>query len=301
MSPLQPTTLSAAPTWQCVMVCWGSKYPVGLINHLMDRVARQTAQPPRFVLITDREHPELRPGVLVRQFPDYWLQPQFKTAGCHAKLAMFEKGVLPDDLPAVYIDLDTVIMGDMHEALSFMDDERTVLIFQSAIIPFGPLGRLIYRLTDGRKYARGNSSIVVFHPKHNHFIAERFKAVYAQHPDFRFPPMIADERFISWSAQPHMKRLPKSFAVKFPNEFMFPREGWLRFKAMLPWVRARREGLTAITLCGLDIKPEKLLALNDADVIQDNKARKLVWSTRVMGSAKQKIIDFYQPIVSLLS
>lgn len=296
-----PASPSTAPTWQCVMVCWGTKYPVGLINHLMDRVARHARHAPRFVLITDRDHEGLRPGTLVRRFPDFFIQPQFRTAGCHAKLAMFEAGVLPTDLPAVYVDLDTVVMGDMGRAIEGMADERTVMMLQSAIIPFGPLGRAIFRLTDGRKYARGNSSVLVFHPKHCGYIAERFRAVYAQHPDFDFPPMIADERFISWCAQPHMARIPKSFAVKFPNEFMFPRAGWLYVKAALPWVRRRREGLTAITLCGLDIKPEKLLALREAEVIQDNKARKLVWSTRAMGSARQQIIDFYRPILSILS
>ena len=98
-----------------------------------------------------------------------------------------------------------------------------------------------------------------------------------------------------------MERIPKSFAVKFPNEFMFHLPGWLYVKALFPWVRARREKLSAITLCGLDIKPEKLLALHDAEVIADNKDRKLVWSTRVMGSSKQKIIDFYRDIIPLSS
>ena len=292
-------TPSNAPTWQCVMVCWGTKYPVGLINHLMAQIARFARHEPRFVLITDRDHEGLRPGTLVRHFPDFFIQPQFKTAGCHAKLAMFEAGVLPTDLPAVYVDLDTVVMGDMGHAISLMKDERTVMMLQSAIIPFGPLGRAIFKATDGRKYARGNSSVLVFHPRHCTFIAERFRQVHARHPDFNFPPMIADERFISWSAQPHMERIPKSFAVKFPNEFMFHLPGWLYVKALFPWVRARREKLAAITLCGLDIKPEKLLALREAEVIADNKDRKLVWSARVMGSSKQKIIDFYRDIIPL--
>ena len=53
-------TPSNAPTWQCVMVCWGTKYPVGLINHLMAQIARFAHREPRFVLITDRDHEGLR-------------------------------------------------------------------------------------------------------------------------------------------------------------------------------------------------------------------------------------------------
>ena len=219
---------------------------------------------------------------------------QWKAPGVYALLALIFFG-------SQFVGDKPLIERIMGHAISLMKDERTVMMLQSAIIPFGPLGRAIFKATDGRKYARGNSSVLVFHPRHCTFIAERFRQVHARHPDFNFPPMIADERFISWCAQPHMARIPKSFAVKFPNEFMFPRAGWLYLKAALPWVRSRREGLTAITLCGLDIKPEKLLALQDAEVIEDNKARKLVWSVRAMGSAKQKIIDFYRPILSILT
>ena len=43
--------------WQCVMVCWGDKYPVELINHLMHEIARHAASPPRFVLICDCPNP----------------------------------------------------------------------------------------------------------------------------------------------------------------------------------------------------------------------------------------------------
>jgi hypothetical protein len=300
MNPASSTPASS-PTWQCVLVCWGTKYPVALINHLIERIAAHSREVPRFVLICDEPKDGLLPFVQTRIFPPLYMQQPFKSVGCQAKLAMFEEGVLPTDLPAVYIDLDTVVMGDMGEAVGFMDDQDTVLMLQSAIIPFGPIGRAIWRATQGRKYARGNSSVVVFHPARCTYIARRFRELHQQHPDFGFRPMAADERFISWAAQPHMKRIPKSFAVKFPNEFMFHLPGWLYVKALFPWVRARRERLAAITLCGLDIKPEKLLALRDAEVIADNKDRKLVWSTRVMGTSKQKIIDFYRDILPLSS
>ncbi len=294
-------TPAAAPSWQCVLVCWGTKYPVALINHLVEHIAAHSRSTPRFLLICDEPKEGLLPFVQTRPFPPFYLQDAFKRSGCQAKLAMFEEGVLPQDLPVVYIDLDTVVMDDMGQAVGFMKTPDTVLMLQSAIIPFGRIGRAVWRLTRGRKYARGNSSVVVFHPARCTYIARRFRELYERYPDFGFRPMVADERFISWAAQPHMERIPKSFAVKFPNEFMFPLPGWLYVKALLPWVRARRERLAAITLCGLDIKPEKLLALNDADVIADNKDRKLVWSTRVMGSSKQKIIDFYRGVVTAAS
>ena len=229
-------------------------------------------------------------------FPPFYMQKPFKSVGCQAKLAMFEEGVLPQDLPVVYIDLDTVVMGDMGRAVDFMKNDQTVLMLQSAIIPFGRIGRAVWRATKGRKYARGNSSVVVFHPARCTYIARRFRELEQQFPDFGFRPMAADERFISWAAQAHMKAIPKSFAVKFPGEFMFPWAPWLYLRAWLPWVRRRRDRLVAVTLNGLMIKPERLLTLPEGGVVVDEKSRKLVWSERTLGNMKHKILDYYRAI-----
>lgn len=276
------------------MVCWGDKYPIKLINHLMSEIERYAPTPPRFVLICDQPKPGLRAGAVIRDFPPFFLNPAFKTGGCHAKLAMFEKGVLPEDLPAVYIDLDTIVLGDISAALQFMDTCQTVAMLPSAIIPFGTIGRTLWKLTDKKKYARGNSSMVVFHPAECHYVAETFRSLFSQHPDFSFRPMVADERFISWVAQPHMKKLPKTLIVKFPGEFMFPWRWWLYMKACLPWVRSRRAKLAAITLNGLLIKPEMLVKLVEGEMVLDNKARQLIWSDKTMGGERTRILAFYE-------
>jgi hypothetical protein len=206
---------------------------------------------------------------------------------------MFDQGVVPTDLPAIYVDLDTIVLGDLSKGLALMESRQTVAILQSAIIPFGWIGRTLFRWTHGRKYARGNSSFVIYHPGECHYIAERFKVVYAKYPYMQLRPMVADERFISWSAQEYMVGIPKSFAVKFPHEFMFPWGFWLYIKARLPWVRSRRKRLVAVTLNGLMIKPEKLLSLKEGDVIVDEKSRKLIWSEKTLGFMRSKIQAFY--------
>ncbi len=276
------------------MVCWGDKYSTALINHLMNSIEAHAASPVRFVLICDTPKIGLRADALIRNFPEFYLQPIMKRSGCQAKLAMFEAGVVPTDLPAVYVDLDTVVMGDLGAGLRLMDSPQTVAILPSAVIPFGWLGRLIYRLSGQKKYARGNSSIVIFHPAHCAFIAERFRTLFAQYPNFEFRPMVADERFISWVAQPFMKALPKSFVVKFPGEFMFYFRPWLYAKAKLPWVIKRRANLVAITLNGLLIKPESLVRLKENEVVVDNKNRQLVWTRKTLGKSLDDILYFYR-------
>ena len=291
------TDQAVEPSWQCVMVCWGEKYPASLINHLVETIAKFAASEPRFVLITDRDHPQLLAKVQTRRFPEFFYREPMRRSGCQAKLAMFEEGLLPTDLPAVYVDLDTVVSGDIGQLIGLMRDRRSVLMLQSAIVPFGPVGRLLWRLSGGKRYARGNSSVMAFHPAECAYIARRFRELDAQYPDFGFRPMIADERFISWVAQPHMIAVPKSFAVKFPTEFMFPWRPWLYVRALLPWVRRRREQLVAVTLNGMSIKPEKLIALEDGAIVVDEKGRSMVWSERTMGANKAKIAAFYAGVV----
>lgn len=275
------------------MICWGNKYPIKLINHLMAQIERYAPTAPRFVLICDQPKPGLYAGAITRDFPPFFLNPAFKKGGCQAKLAMFEKGVLPDDLPSIYIDLDTIVLGDISIALKLMDSQQTVAMLPSAIIPFGLIGRAIWKLTNKKNYARGNSSMVVFHPAKCHYVAESFRALYARHPDLGFRPMVADERFISWVAQAHMKKLPKTLIVKFTGEFMFPWRWWLYVKTQLPWVCTRRANLSAITLNGPLIKPEMLLSLTLGEIVVDNKSRQLVWSPSALGNYYAVITEYY--------
>ena len=282
-----------APSWQCVMICWGDRYGAEVINHLAENILHSASSAPRFVLMTDRARPGLLPEIQTVAFPEFFLKDEFKGPGCQAKLGMFQKGVLPEDLPAIYVDLDTAILGDLTRAFDFQPVEETIQLLQSAVLPFGPLARLIYRVTSEKKYARGNSSVVVFHPAHCHFIAERFKALYEKHGGMGIRPMVADERFISWVAQPRMRALPKSFAVKFPTEFMLPSRVLCYLKSSLPWIRRRRENLVAITFCGLSNKPETLIELQENEEVVDNKNRILIWNDRVLGNLRHRLMKYY--------
>lgn len=102
--------------------------------------------------------------------------------------------------------------------------------------------------------------------------------------------MIADERFISWCAQPVMRAVPSSLAVKFPTEFMYP---WLwigRLRGALPGVRRRRAGLVAITLPGEWVKPAELLSLREGAIVADRKGRRMEWSDRYLGPVRQRLV-----------
>lgn len=285
----------ATATWQCVLIAWGDRYPVAEINRLVQSVRTQSRGPARFVLLSDRPREGLDPEVQVREIPAWFLSPDFRGPGCQAKLCLFEPGVVPADMPAIYLDLDTLVFGDLSRLLQIMERPQTVAILQSAVLPFGALARWLYRVTNQRRYARGNSSIVVYHPAHTTYIAARFRELYARHGVAAFRPLWADERFISWAAQPVMRAVPTSLVVKFPTEYMQPWRWLVHLRASLPWVRRRREGLIAVTFPGVKLKGEDLAALPEGAVVTDRKGRKLFWTDRALGGLRRRIIDVYGP------
>ncbi|MBE2275894.1 MAG: hypothetical protein IAE87_06305 [Rhodobacteraceae bacterium] len=276
--------------WQLVLIAWGEKYGSADVNALVREVHAQGRGPARTVLITDRPRPGLDAGIETRPHPQAFLLPWMKRSGCQAKLGMFAEGVLPTDLPAIFLDLDTLILGDVAQLLGAVADDAQIAILQSAILPFGAVARRLYRLTGGRRYARGNSSVVVFHPARCGFIAARFLDLVAQHPNGGFRPLIADERFISWVAQPRMRAVPRRLAVKLPTETMFPRLWFGRLYGALPWVRARRGRLVAVTLPGDAVKAEVLRDLPEGAIVTDRKGRRMEWSDRYLGPLRARLI-----------
>ena len=277
-------------SWQCVLVCWGNKYDTSDIMQIVNAVRLHSAHnPPRFVLITDRDRLSGQ-GVEEVPIPSFFLQPEM--LGSHAKLSMFELGVVPTDLPAVYLDLDTMVIGDLSELIQLLDHPRRIAMFQATLMPFGRIGCLLHKLTNGRWYTRGNSSIVVYHPAHCHGIAESFRKLYPM-VGFSKKGTSSEEAFIAFQSQENLRKIPEGMAVKFPREVMLP---WLwasRLKTSLPWVKKRREGLRAITFPGHIAKAERLVTLDDGQLVVDGHHRKTRWSVAYLGSLKQKIVNHY--------
>ena len=274
-----------------MMILWGDKYDVAYVNRLVRAVRARASRPARFVLLSDRARGGLDPAVEVRAIPPFWLSPAFTGSGCQAKLAMFEAGVLAPDLPCVYVDLDSVVTGDLARAPRLLRRADGVALLQSAMLPFGAVARALCRLTAGRRYARGNSSLVVFHPARQTGIAARFRDLHAQDSSFR--PLISDERFVSWAAQPVAQAIPGGFAVKLATEFTSRVAVLAWVRAALPWVRTRRAGLVMVTLAGGSVKPAALLALAEGGRVTDARGRVLIWSDAVLGRTRRDILSFY--------
>lgn len=150
--------------WQLVVVLWGEKYAVAEINALIKSIRSRSTKPAQTVLVTDRPRDGLIEDVLQVKMPQFFNYPIFMRDGCQAKLSVFELNLLPSDLPTVLLDIDTLVMGDLSKLIDLLEKPQTVAILQSAILPFGAFSRSLYKITNKRRYARGNSSVVVFNP-----------------------------------------------------------------------------------------------------------------------------------------
>jgi hypothetical protein len=286
------------PSWQLAVIAWGEKYPVAEINHLIATVLRLAAHTPHVVLISDRPRPGVLEPVHVVPFPDWALEPRFLKGGCQAKLAMFDAGVLNADMPTIYIDIDTVVLGDMTQFLALLEHPQHLAMLQTSLLPFGAMARQLSRMTGQHTYARGNSSILVFVPSHCQDISQRFRDLVASGASIATGPLKADDNFISWVAQDRIVVIPTTMAVKFPTEFMRHSRPIMRLRGLLPWVRSRWDGLLAITLPGFTVKPQALLALADGAEIRDERGRWLIWSDAALGSVRKQIITYYKSMTA---
>jgi len=282
--------------WQLVLVLWGTKYGVTEVSQLLETIEHHSSRPFRTVLITDRPRKDLPDRILQREFPEFYCKEEMRTSGCLAKLAMFEGGVVPQDLPAIYVDIDTVILGDLSKLLSIFTAENSVFMLKGAMIPIGAIGRCLWRMTKKRRYARGNSSVVIYHPKATAYIADQFKELFVVNSRDNFRPLWADDRFISWVAQEQLRVIPRNLAVKFPAEFMLPWAWLIYLRAALPWTKVRWKNLLVVTLPGVEVNGQDLLALPDGSSIKDRRGRRLIWSRKAIGPMKKKLTDYYSAL-----
>jgi hypothetical protein len=227
--------------------------------------------------------------VIQAPIPPAFDRPEFFRPGYPVKLSVFAVPELPRNTRCVFIDLDTLVVGDLTPLARMVRRHEDILMLPPATIGFNAASRLLYRVTGGRKYRTGNSSVMAYSSERGHELAESYLRLWndpATHSEAR---MKVDDCFVSWFAQPVLRDVPKSAAVMFRREFLSRIPIWPRVKTSLPWTKRRRAQLGAITLNGVDYKPDVLLALEDNARIEDSKGRSGHWNTAHFGEVLPKI------------
>lgn len=264
-------------SWCLILVIWGTAYPDAHVNALAAAARSKSNSLSHVVVVTDRARPALPPDIDQKPFPEFFRDPLFFRPGYPAKLALFHREVVPPDMACVYLDLDTLVLGDLGRIAALLRDRDDMLMLPPGnLIGFCRLRRLVFHLTHGRQMALGNSSVVAFHS------GSRFDLCAAYEARFRDPAphgdeMCVDDRFISWFAQERLRAVPTSLAVMFRREFLSRWSLLPGLRGRAPWVIARRRGLVAVTFNGAEHKPARFADLPEGTALSDGKGRRGVW------------------------
>lgn len=252
---------------QIVCVKWGTKYGTDPVNRLVRAIARHTRAPFRFVCITDQPAGDYDGRVLVKPFPEFAAPFETLKSACRLKLAIFARGMLEPGLPTIYIDLDTMIRGDIQRLADQLMRQPGLYMLQNHFVQWWRLRQYV-KLVAPERYYFGNSSLLAFIPEQFHFIFDDFNRRMTSPPNPLPKYLKSDERFISYSARDSVRVFPRRLAVKFAEEYMAPAAFLEEIRKRLPWVIARRRSFVAVTFVGNDFKPARLAALRKGDIVR---------------------------------
>lgn len=287
---------SSPKSFCLVLAIWGDAFSDTGVNTIVQAVKKNSEQLHSVVLLTDRQRSGVDPYVNQHLFPDFFNRPEFFGHGYRVKISMFSKSVLPPSMPCVYLDLDTLVLGDFGKIACLVKRPCDVFMLPPGnLITFGIIRRLLFRLTAGRWFATGNSSVVAFHSDAEPNFSDLFQQRFLSGDTSRY--MKIDDVFISWIGQLNLLDIPPGLAVPFRREFL-SRYGLVLWLRKVSWSRKfRRDHLIAITFNGAQYKPAELLGLKEGQRILDRKGRFGYWSNEYMGSLRQKIIDYCQKVI----
>lgn len=266
-----------ATGWCLVLVIWGDAYSDRHVNALARAARRFSASLSDVVLVTDRVRVGVDGDIDQKPFPAFFDAPQFFRGGYPAKLSMFHREVLPEGKPCVFLDLDTIVLGDLGRLAGLIRDPDDLFMLPPGnLVGFSALRRFVFRMTGGRRFAIGNSSVVVFHSGARPNLCDAYEARYRE-KGLTGREMVIDDVFISWFGQERLRAVPRSLAVMFRREFLARRLWIAALRGRLPTVRRRRRGIVAITFNGAEHKPEQFAHMAEGAMLHDNKGRKGLW------------------------
>ena len=280
-----------------VLAIWGSAYPDASVNVLVDAAKKSSPRLKHVVLFTDRQRPQIATDVKQVPFPPFFDRPEFFGLGYRVKLAVFSRASLPPKMPCVYLDLDTMVTGDLGKIADLVERPCDLFMLPPGnLIGFGPIRRKLFRLTKGKRFATGNSSVMAYHSAAEPSMADLFEHRFIGGD--KGPYMNIDDEFISWAGQPVARGVPRSMAVTFRREFLARSSVILWFRKHSPFRQKHRSNVVAITFNGTRYKPDELLKLRPGERISDARGRFGYWSDEHMGPLRQKILDYCQRITA---
>lgn len=246
---------------QLVFVKWGQRYGVDAINRSVRAILKNATCDVRFTCITDDFTSRYAPEVTLKPFPTFTAPFESLKSGCRLKLSMFAPGILEEGIPTLFLDLDTLVRGDVAKVRAYLVEHPVIHMLKSHSVQWWPLQRWAGPEI-GNTYHHADSSAVGFYPEKYHWVFDRFNQMVVGAPEeAKSKTLRVDDRFISCMTRDSLRVFPTSLLANFSGEYMSPTHGCEAVRSHLPWVQARRNNQDAITFAGAALKPDRLMHL----------------------------------------
>jgi hypothetical protein len=257
---------------QVVFVKWGVRYSLDWVQRHVQAIKRHATCDVRFVCITDEVDRETTcNSIRLVPFPDFTASREYLKQGTRLKLSVFRQGILEEGIPALVIDLDTSVVGDVSKFATLIAKHRGIHMMTGHYLPWWRIQNLLPRPFLS-KYYHANGSAMGFMPEDYYWLFDRFNSLVTGQPMHELPKcMKVDDRFISWSCKESLRVFPLSLITKYSHEYMFPSLMLEDIRSKMPWVRKRREKLVAVSFPGLDMKPDELAKMPVGSAIRHKR------------------------------
>lgn len=260
--------------WNLVLMIWGSAYPDAACNRLIAQAHAHGTPPSRVIVLTDRTDRALDPRAQQCPIAADFDRPDYKTGGLPVKISLFDIPALPTGAVCVYVDLDSIIIGDVSR-LAALATQAPIWTLPSPKGRLSATSRLIWRISAGRRFGAGNSSVFAYRNGFAGNPTEKFRADTPLFGRSGSAYRSNDDRFIAWACHDVIRPIPRNLAVRFRIEFL---ELTLPLNRVKAWLRARaRQNLAIITFDGSMTKPETIAATPQGGLITDHHGRRGRW------------------------
>lgn len=278
-------------TFALVLALWGTRYGAAHVNTLVEAAFHHSPDLDEVVLLTDRPRDGLDPRVSQRPLPPPYDEPEFFRPGYRAKLAVFS-AVSPDPgKTCVFLDLDSIVVGDLGRIARLVRDVDDLFMLPPAGLRFSPLRRWLDRLRGDRSFPTGNSSVLAFHSAANSNLTRLYAQIRATGGLTGTWASPVDDVLISWFGRGRVRAVPTDAAVMLRREFLSRVPFWPILKTHMPAVRRRRARIAVITMNGVAVKPEKLAILPEGARLEDGRGRHGRWSVAGFGTLLQPLVQ----------
>jgi hypothetical protein len=283
-----PAGTTARP-FALVLAIWGTRYGPGHVNEIIAGAFRRSPDLDEVVLLTDRPRDGLDPRIRQMPFFSPYDEAEFTGHGYRAKLAVFAAVAANPGKPCVFLDLDTIVVGDLGRVAHLVTGTEDLFMLPPAGLRFSALRRWLDRVRGGDRYPVGNSSVLAFHSGAKANLALLYAQLRGEGKLQGHWSNLIDDHLISWFGHGRVRGVPSSAAVMLRREFMSRLPFWPALKSRLPQVRKRRSVLAAITMNGLKVKPELLATLPEGAKISDGRGRHGRWDAGTFGTLWQPL------------